>query len=214
MSTTDQALLSYIQGKLSEPEDGGVSWASDHWTASEVIALVNQRQHRFLRETGLVFSIALMPTIPMQERHPIPDDWIAIERVVWVRLDNSIKPLERAESWGIDHEARRPIAGSLSEPRVWAHDLTPLNLIQTAPLASDAGQLEFLYLAAADPVDGTGQILILPDEYAAATLAYGVMADMLSKNGRGADPTRAAYCEQRWDLGVATAVLRLDGWSA
>jgi len=49
------------------------------------------------------------------------------------------------------------------------------------------------------------------DDFCAA-IKYGVLADMLSKVGRGQDPVRAAYCESRYQEGVEAAAVILAGW--
>lgn len=51
----------------------------------------------------------------------------------------------------------------------------------------------------------------ISDDFSAA-LKYGVLADMLSKVGRGQDLSRAAYCESRYQEGVEAAAIILAGW--
>lgn len=50
-----------------------------------------------------------------------------------------------------------------------------------------------------------------PDDFCPA-IKYGVMADMLSKVGRGQDLVRAAYCESRYQEGLEAANIILAGW--
>jgi hypothetical protein len=53
--------------------------------------------------------------------------------------------------------------------------------------------------------------LTTPNDFTPA-IKYGVLADMLSKVGRGQDLTRAAYCESRYQEGVEAAKIMLSGW--
>ena len=61
-----------------------------------------------------------------------------------------------------------------------------------------------------DPT-GLGVDLVVPDEWAVC-LKYGVMADMLSKLGRGNDPARSQWAEQLYQEGVLSARLTMAGW--
>lgn len=53
--------------------------------------------------------------------------------------------------------------------------------------------------------------LTSPNDFTPA-IKYGVLADMLTKVGRGQDLIRAAYCESRYQEGVEAAKIMLAGW--
>lgn len=80
------------------------------------------------------------------------------------------------------------------------------------PVPSGNGTLELLYVALATPANGSGVILTIPDE-ALDGIRYGTLADLLSKVGRGADPMRAQYCQERFELGELVTEILLGGWA-
>lgn len=80
------------------------------------------------------------------------------------------------------------------------------------PIPSGNGTLELLYVALATPANGSGVTLTIPDE-ALDGIKYGTLADLLSKVGRGADPMRAQYCQERFELGELVTEILLGGWA-
>jgi hypothetical protein len=53
-----------------------------------------------------------------------------------------------------------------------------------------------------DPLVET--VLGIPDDFA-WVVKYGALAELLNYDGLALDPGRAAYCQQRWEMGIAQA---------
>jgi hypothetical protein len=93
----------------------------------------------------------------------------------------------------------------------------PTRQIQLAPAPNQIGYLDLVYVAQGDPLGAyldtvsPNVDLTVPDEFASA-VKYGVLADAFGKDGRGKDPQRAAYCEQRYQLAQQVAEIILNGW--
>jgi hypothetical protein len=81
-------------------------------------------------------------------------------------------------------------------------------LIQVMPPANDAGVLEILYAAVTAELSNSGVAFDVPDEFVPG-IKWGIISDMLSKVGRGYDPTRAAYAESRYEEAVEAAKVML-----
>ncbi len=89
---------------------------------------------------------------------------------------------------------------------------SPLLTIQVAPAPIAAGRFVLLYIPQGAPLTGTGDAITLTDEYALPVLKYGLLADLLNKDGRGKTPAKAAYCELRFQLGIDMSQILLRGW--
>ncbi len=79
-------------------------------------------------------------------------------------------------------------------------------------MPSAAGEVSLIYTGLSDLLDGTGIYFNVPDDWV-PYLKYGVLADMLLKEGRGRDLLRGRYCEQRYQEGIVLAQSLLDGWA-
>lgn len=213
MSTPDVAILTDLQYALVEPPDGGAAWPSGLWTREEVLAACTQRQDRFLFDAlPLVKVSAPIPIVATQHRFDLPQDWIRTVSVVWYGTDGTVRELPRSDSFETDHAIPTWEATDTAYPLVYTDNDTPLLQGQIAPAPTGTGTLVLLYVPASTPLTGSGTPIDLPDIYAHA-VKYGALADLLGKDGRGMDPSRAAYCEQRFGLAVEIARLILKGWS-
>lgn len=209
----DIALLTALQYAVIEAPDGGANWLSGLWTREEVLSDLNQRQDRLLKDTLLQITI-LPPNIlynPGDVRIALPADLIRIIDLVWYGGDGTVRELQRADSFEADH-----IIPSWETPQAYPlvyMEYDPLTLeVQIAPVSYNFGTLGLLYVAAGTEMNGNGVTLAVPDEFA-HVLKYGVLADLLSKDGRGKDANRAGYCEQRFQFGIELARILLKGWA-
>lgn len=85
-------------------------------------------------------------------------------------------------------------ASIIEEPR------DPLSF-QLSPTPDVGGSVEGIYVAEPDPIGDACVPLPIPN-YLSWIIKYGVMSDMLRKEGEANDPQRAQYCEGRWKEGI------------
>lgn len=206
MAVTDQQLLSEIQLAMLEPTiDGGVTWTSGMWTQAEVLQYVNQRQDRFLKESGLLTVWTTIAVSAAQLRPSLPTDWVATVRVSWKGTGAlTFVVLPRADSWSADNGLPTWPNTTGVRPIVYMDSETPTLQIQLAPAPTGSGTLSLYYISVGNNMTGLGEIFNTPDEFIPA-IKYGVMADMLTKQGRVADGARAQYCETRFNEGIELA---------
>lgn len=212
MSILDTEVLNEIQFHLVEDVDGGLTFSSGLWTPGEVIGYFNRRQYALLKETGILLkrssSIAAAPGVI---RHTIPSDTIAIQRVVW--SDGGVyTEVPRSDTFEADHAISGWPTQSVPRPKGYSDGSVPTLTIQTFPPTAGAGVLELLYVFLCTAISNSGIPLTVPDEFAPA-IKWGVLADMLSKDGRAQDLERASYCEARYKEGIEAGKLILKGWS-
>ena len=213
MSLTDQDLLSTVQLQLLEPDDHGQSWPSGLWQRDEVLVAANERQNRLLKDTLLLAGLAIIDPVAVgQHRVTLPDDWMRTVGLLWLGNDGTVRELPRSSSFEADHVIRTWEATNQTAPLVYMDDETPLLQIQIAPAPSVAGRIGLVYIPTAIDLTGNGEFLIVPDELEHA-IRYGLLADLLSKDGRGRDAERAAYCEDRFELAIEATRLLLKGWA-
>jgi len=213
---TDVALLTILQQKLLEPASDGVTWGSGLWTLAEVVQAIDQRQQHFLRESGLLGGWSEQALLPLQEQQPVPTD--GVQRVwhgVAERPDGTCSPVNESDRATIDRLLTRwrstpdwPVAF------VWEDLASSTLTIAPAPLTG--GRLHLfgpvLALTVATTALSTPEELTLVEDWI-PYLAYGALAVLLSKHGRGYDAPRAAYCETRYQEGLQAAQALARDWS-
>jgi hypothetical protein len=211
---TDQDTLNEIQYQLLETPNSGVSWGSGCWTAAEVIQYCNQRQHRFLKETGILYSQLPIQVGAGVSEVDLPDVWIATLRASWRNFTTGqITEVPRSSWWEADHSIPAWPSQTAARPQLYMDTEGSQNLKgHLAPPPTAAGELSLICVALAGLLDGTGEIWTVPYDFV-PYVKYGVMADMLNKVGRAHDPQRAGYCEARYNEGVEAAKLMLNGWA-
>lgn len=197
-------LLNEVQRHFLEPViDDGVTWQL--WTTDEVHEALELRIYRFLMETGLLRTESDETSVPTAT---IPQDAIDIRRVEW-RSGASSRALQRMDSKqadlgypGWDSTSSSPV-GYVEEP-------SPEDsmLLKTCPPAS-TGSITMRYVPA--PGLNTGspcEALPIPRMFTWA-VKWGLIADLLKKEGEANDPVRAEAALQIYELGVKLARLLL-----
>jgi len=213
MAITDQEVLDEIQETLIETQDSGATWSSGFWTVSEVIGYLNDVQYDFLKKTLLLVTPTTLNTIPNTRRHALPQDWIATYDAAFKSSAATpvYSPLSRSDERELDLAIPSWPLEPEQTPLVYTEGELPTLTIQIAPAPQAGGVILLLYTALSTELTGAGVNFTVPDELVPA-IKWGVIAEMLSKVGRGADPARAALARERYDLGVAAAQLMLHGF--
>lgn len=211
MAITDADQLAEIAWRVVEAD---TTFTSGLWTVTEIANYFNQRQNQFNRDTKLMLAHQPLAFTAGQTVADLPQDWIASLNGSWTDSPTGKSTTVAA---GDRYAAEKGISATNNPPlRPIIFDdgsAGPLKL-ELFPVPVTDGELELLYasvLAALAFDPGTPDIFNLPDEVV-PYVTYGVLADMLSKDGRGQDLARAAYCEQRYQEGVALAAVLLEGF--
>ena len=208
MSVTDTDQLTELQLALQED----ATFSNGLWTPVEVLGYFNQRQYRFLKETGIIAAWAVIPWIPQETTQPLPPDWIATLAVLWQDLTTGIyTPLPPSDTWELDHVAVTGASTSAALPQAYRDGTLETLTLAVGPAPAAPGALELLYVGLSDLLDGLGTYFTIPDEWV-PYIKYGVYADMLGKDGRGQDLLRARYAEVRYQEGLALAAALLEGF--
>jgi hypothetical protein len=213
----DVDLLCDVQTLLIEDVDFGQTFGSGLWTVAEVIGYLNQRQDDFIKQTQIVQKRAPLFTVAETHRFDLPQDLAILRRVVFhsgeATPERTYTPVCRGDSWELDqalldweytHDSHFPTVYGDTE----AHTLG----IEVGRGTTMKGVLEALYVPLGLPLSNSGVCFSIPEMFVPA-VRWGVLASMLRKVGRSADPERAAYAEQRYDEGIEAAKMMLGGWA-
>lgn len=209
MSVTDLDQLTELGLVLHEDP---ALWANGLWTLAEVLGYYNQRQYRFLKETKILAAWTTITWIPGVPEQPLPDDWIVSIAAAWRDLASGTSfVLPSSDQFETDHLNRLAMTTTARKPQAYRDSDTESLTLAVAPPPANPGAVELLYVALSELLDGSGVYFTIPDEWV-PYLKYGVLADMLGKDGRGQDLLRARYAEQRFAEGVALAQALLEGF--
>ena len=197
---TDQALLDAVQRAVIEPPDEGANWPSGLWTPAEVLGYLNQRQQRFLQETLVAAGWVDLPLPAATPILQLPDAWLATLHAMTDIAGQTapITGMSRTEADLLIPDWPQ----SFDRPLGYTELQTGTVSWQLLPPALQDGTLHLFGSWLAQTLDGSGIDLGIPDELA-IYLFYGTLADMLGKQGRAYDEPRRAYCEERWEEGIA-----------
>lgn len=205
-SITDAMLLSQIEYHLIEPQ--GTTWTgSTQFTLADIVEAMERRRNQFLVETGMVLTQASLPwPSPPISRAPLDEKTIDVRRAVWLKaLDGTRTTMWRTDEF-VANAARYGWSQNPSDPpESYSTASTPPVTLQLVPPPANPGTVEMLVVqsgAALNP--STGVVLGIPDNFA-WVVKWGVLADLLGKDGEGYDEWRCGYCERRWKEGIELA---------
>ncbi|SRR6266568_4526029 len=208
---TDATVLADLMWRHTED----ATFSSGLWTLTEVANYLTERQNKLNATVGLILarqSVAVDAT----SKATLPGDWIATRRVSWQPTSGSLAGRsfsvlrgDRFTDYAVHQTgATQPLSYDDHSGGTRVLELLP-------PSFASSGNLNLLYLSTltalaldpASPVTFSLPFDLVP------YIVYGVMADMLSKAGRGQDLERAKYCELRFQEGIAVAGLLLEGFA-
>lgn len=209
---TDAEVLTQIQYAVVEPSpDGGILWQLGDFTAATVINFLNQRQNKFLHETGVVISRTTINTPPNVERFELPNTLLRINRVSWETTNGIIRELPRSDTWTLDHGYPDWPYSTAARPNLYTEYDVPQREIQVTPASYDNGVINLLYVALGTTLSNSGIEFTVPD-FCVPPIKWGVLADMLGESSRTQDQERAQYCEARYQQGVEAALILINSW--
>jgi hypothetical protein len=197
-------ILSDIQRMLLEPIiDSGVTWSL--WTQQEVFDYMTDRINKFLLETGITRTRVAIPLALGQRFVSTPEDCLVIKRVVL--QSTTYSPLTRVDPFMLDNAYPGwETAGSGTIDTVYGYIENPQNggVIEIARPLNAASTLHIEYVPKQIMTLGVCEPIMIP-ETLVPFIKYGILADMLGKQGEANDSLRATYCEQRFGDGVELA---------
>ena len=197
-SITPKEILDEIQYHMLEPViDGGLTW--QFRPSGEVLRYLRERVSQFLNATDLIKTRGTILLTAGQAEYDLDPTLAALQRVY---KDGS---LSRETAWSLDKWQPTWENDQAGAPHSFVESTN--RKVRLVPAPSTGGSASYVYVSTT-PTEGGGaflfQALRIPATFAWG-IKYGVMADMLRREGEGNDPARAAYCETRFQDSVALA---------
>lgn len=199
-------IMSEVQRHFLEPViDGGVTWQHGLWTPEEVSQALYQRLQRFVYEAELTRKEAT--STGTTGRIDKPQDLLVLKRVEWEYTDHRKRPrgLTRIDYKQAD-QAYPGWEDTHAEPNSFAEKPSSRNPdLFLVPPPNDQGVTWMRYVPQHN-FEGDCPNLGIPRMFTWA-IKWGVIADLLHKEGEANDPVRAAAAEELFTLGVKLARL-------
>lgn len=205
---TDATVLADLEWRHTED----ATFSSGLWTLPEIANYLTERQNAFNKAIGFVFTRAQAVAVDADSKAVLPADWIATHRVTWrAAVSGRAYTVTRGDRFA-DYSVSNTTPAA---PLIYDDHSGGTRVLELLPPRFTLGTLDLLYVSTltalglnpASPVTFSVPFDVVP------YIVYGVMADMLSKSGRGQDLERAKYCELRWQEGLAVAALLMDGFA-
>jgi hypothetical protein len=202
----------YLQTSMlySLLEDTSIPYAgTEQFTQAQITAALQRRRDQFLVETGCHLTLLTHAYTPNAEgRTVLTDTVIDVRRAAWLDSDSRYWLMWRDDEHGAMSHSPDWLQ-TPGTPQAYSVSASPPLTVQlfSPPLAS--GSLDLITVQSGATLNPAGGVVMgVPDDFT-WVVRFGALADLLGKDGQAYDPTRAQYCEQRWDEGVALA--RLGG---
>jgi hypothetical protein len=196
-------VLSEIQRHLLEGTiDDGLTWSL--WTSAEVKQYFTERVSRFLVETGMLRTRATIAGIDSVDEYDLPSDFIELRRAQWLTTTRNV--LTRVDALELD-SGRVGWETEGARPEFIVLEPKSSLRVQLVPVPKTNGTIEIIYIRNEAAVSGCAAVP-LPAMFT-PYIKWGILADMLRKEGEANDPERSQHAEARFMEGVDLARLLL-----
>ena len=211
-TVTEQNILNEMQYHTLETPDNGASLDSDMWTIGEWVDYINARMAHFTAETKLILSretpfASVIDQTQYDLGTAVSTDLLKVHRVAWLDASGNSHGLREDSTLTYDRLLPTWTTSAASqEPEVYVRQGRPQLKIEILPAPSATGTVDILYTkrpAQLPQVADTTTLDIVNDF--TPYIKWGALADLFSKEGQANDPQKAAYCEARYQEGIAIA---------
>jgi len=197
---------------LIETPMSGDTWeGTSQFNATQVYSALQNRIWRFMGDTGVYLqymnqSAGVGVPITNSRLYTYVTD---VRRANWIDYTGTRQILYREDSWTMRSFQRTAFQPS-PYPSYYSFDPTLQPSITWYPPSQNVGSFEILYVPQGPSIGGASPITLTgcPDDYCWA-IKYGALAELLGQDAEVRDPDRAAYCEQRYQMGVELAKLSI-----
>jgi hypothetical protein len=206
LNVTDADLYEILEYHLLEPATGINPWTgSKQFSAADFVGAVQRRRDEILSITGCTQTRSVVPAVA--GRIQLADNVIDVRRMAY--LPSSLFPGQLPsvvwpdDTWAEQSFNRLYTLTPAGTPFTYLMSTQPPIAFDTDKPPAYAGQYELLTVNAGPALSvSTPSLLSIPDDWT-HVLKWGALADLLSREWEGKDIPRAAYCEQRYRLGLA-----------
>jgi hypothetical protein len=204
LTITDRDLYTIIQYHLLEP----IAWdpwtgASLQFTQDDLLEAVQRRRDEILSATGCTQTRSTVPAVA--GRITLNDKVIDIRRMAYLpNLPGTPSTVWADDDWA--EQSFEPFytitPTGVSRPSTYLQSAEPPISFDTNQPPAYAGNYELLTVNAGDALNpAIPTIMPIADDWT-HVIKWGALADLFSRESNAKDLLRAAYCEQRYQMGV------------
>jgi hypothetical protein len=209
----DRDLIGQIQYHFFEPYDPiDGTGMSEMWTFDRIVKAIQRRRDQFLHETRCRVTRLVTPTDPdvieaYEDQVELDGSVNDVVRAAWASANGArTERMTRVSDQAAGFTSHR-ILNAQGTPRSYVFTGSPIT-IELLPGPITSGRLDLITVdagATLDPATGSGTLLGIPDDMA-WIVKWGAMATLLAEEG-ARDYARALFCERRYRMGVAAALM-------
>lgn len=208
-TVTDTDLFDIMEYHLGEPATGGTWTGTGQFAISDLANALQRRRDETNQIAGDNLAALSQPSVPNTRRVLLPDDVLECRRARFVPATGSPTTLWRDDNQafgyftpGFMQNQPGPLQTPGTGPRAYS-------IITGPPLAFDvditpqtAGFFDLL-VSTSGPVFAppAASLLGVPDDFSWVP-KWGAMSDLFGMESEATDPTRAAYCLERYKDGL------------
>lgn len=223
-TVTDTSILQSIQYSLLEPLSNSypLTWTgSKQFNIASILDAMTRRQNQVLAKTGCTISVNSIAA-QLVTRTVLPDTAIDIRRVAWLPKPgfgyvNTI--MKQSDLWAKRSFDPGWTIAEAEPPSNWMQSAEPPPAFDSDRIPPVPGTYDVLTVNSGPTVEvDAPSILTIPDDWS-WIVKWGALAGLLSRESEASDPARAAYAQQRFDLGCqvlmnspAVLALQLNGY--
>lgn len=209
-TVTDRDMILIMQYHLLEVASSQSSWSGTNmFTLDDFRYALQRRRDQFLADTGCVVThsdISVDPA-PSDGRVNLAETIIDVRRCAWHDdTDFSYTQMWREDELSFTAADRNWNTQAGVKPYSFSVIGEPPIELQMSPNYSGTGDISAVIVSTGATLNpaSSATILGIPDDMT-WIVKWGALADLLSQEGQARDPERAAFCEERYQFGVALA---------
>ena len=197
----DTDLYSIIQYHLLEP----VSWnpwtgESAQFTPDDLLEAVSRRRDEILGVSGCTITTSQIPAV--SGRTALNDKVIDVRTMFYIPAIGSPSVMWPEDIWALQSFQISYLQNPAGTPFMFVLSTEPPISFDTDRAPGFAGSYELITVNAGPVLTiPTPTLLSIPDDWA-YVIKWGALFDLLSRESNSRDSLRAAYCEQRYRMGL------------
>lgn len=207
-TVSDNDLLTTIEYHLLEPltPTYPLAWTGSlQFDVATILGALQGRRDETLSTTGCTISRRLLPAA-MVRRIPLWDDMIDLRRVAWLPIAGFgyvLAPLTPSDPWDKESFDFGWLTAASEPPTSFLRSAEPPLAFDVDRVPPIGGDYEILSVNAGPALVTTSATLLgVPDDWS-WVVKWGALGDLLSRESNSKDDLRAAYCDKRYQEGLA-----------
>lgn len=209
-TVTDSDLYTIMEYHLLEPPSGGTWTGTSQFNISDLAEALQGARDEMIQQTGCnLAQLPPLPSVPNTRRTYFPDSTLEPRRTRFVPDSGLPTTLMREDNlaWNSFEPSYLQTTGT---PQAWSVIVGP-PLAMDVDIAPNApGAYDVISLQAGLNFNPPGATLLnVPDDWSWVA-KWGALAELLGRDSEATDRQRAAYCNKRYEDGLA--IMQHSNW--